>query len=61
MAKIALLTKLSLTSTDAKSANIEKQEMLKFLGEGNPLKDLDLDSDSDSDSDSHYESGVSQN
>ena len=51
-ATFALMATLSLASTDAESADIEKQEMRKFLGEDNPPRDLDSDSDSDSGSDS---------
>ena len=56
-ATFALMATLSLASTDAESADIEKQEMSKFLGEDNPPRDLDSDSDSDSDDDSDDDSG----
>ena len=68
-ATFALMATLSLATTDAESADIEKQEMSKFLGEDNPPRDLDSDSDSDSgsdsdddsDDDSGDESALSQN
>ena len=56
-ATFALMATLSLASTDAESADIEKQEMRKFLGEDNPPRDLDSDSDSDSGSGSDSDSG----